>query len=238
MQPVRDAFTSSLLQMATSPAEHLQAGPPWLEVYIHGSIAVIFTILLLLNIRNYFDILPYAFRAFSRARASFQLEASIPRSRSRDIAALLLVVPFCMVADYYDIYIPDMLSGLQSWTKLSVIVGIVASYWLIRKFFTWQFAPRRSGTEAYQVAAKAGNTFFLLLAFMMGFTVLLLSLFDVNHLIIRKICLALMAFIYAVFLLRKTQILSQFCNPFITILYLCALELLPTGLLVASTILL
>ena len=67
-------------------------------------------------------------------------------------------------------------------------------------------------------------------------TGMLLSMFGMDAVIIRKLYWIELALFYGVFLIRKCQILSTFCNPFTTFLYLCALELLPTGLLAASAV--
>ena len=67
-------------------------------------------------------------------------------------------------------------------------------------------------------------------------TGMLLSMFGMDAVIIRRLYWVELAFFYGVFLIRKCQILSTFCNPFTTFLYLCALELLPTGLLAASAV--
>ena len=67
-------------------------------------------------------------------------------------------------------------------------------------------------------------------------TVGILALAGVNDLTVKTVILAETAFIYLVYLIRKSQILSMVCGPLQVFLYLCALEVLPTGLLVASAL--
>ena len=68
------------------------------------------------------------------------------------------------------------------------------------------------------------------------FTVGILSLFSCNDLTVKRFIYIETIAVYAVFLLRKAQILSMSCNPLRTFLYLCGLEFLPTSLLVLSAI--
>ena len=53
---------------------------------------------------------------------------------------------------------------------------------------------------------------------------------------IRIVLIVEMALSYLILLLRRIQILSPYCNPFSLFLYLCALELLPTGIYIASAV--
>ena len=54
--------------------------------------------------------------------------------------------------------------------------------------------------------------------------------------LIRKILLYEMAVVFTLFMIRRTQILSNACNQFTAFLYLCGLEILPAGLLVVSAL--
>ena len=54
--------------------------------------------------------------------------------------------------------------------------------------------------------------------------------------VIKTAMIWISAFTYALFLLRKTQIFSSSCNFFSAFLYLCALEIIPTGILVVPAV--
>jgi hypothetical protein len=63
-----------------------------------------------------------------------------------------------------------------------------------------------------------------------------MGLLDIPDADVRNAMLWVSAFIYALFLIRKTQIFSTSCSIFAAFLYLCALEMIPTGILVVSAI--
>ena len=116
-----------------------------------------------------------------------------------------------------------------------IILGIFVCYLLLRRFLWFILQPRR-WSENYPMARKVAYTFFIMAGLTVLPTVGILSLVGCNDLIIKTVIFSEMAFIYLVFLIRKGQILSFVCSPLQVFLYLCALEVLPTGLLIASAI--
>ena len=65
-------------------------------------------------------------------------------------------------------------------------------------------------------------------------TVGLLTLFHCPDMVFRVVIYVEIGLVYLLFIFRKTQILSLFCNPLRTFLYLCGLEFFPAALLVVS----
>ena len=97
--------------------------------------------------------------------------------------------------------------------------------------------PRRRN-EQYQLSHKAVFTYFILLMAVMLLSVGVMALVSCNDFIVRMVIYAEILLFYLVFLYRRTQILRLYCNPFRTFLYLCALEFLPTALLIVSAVVL
>ena len=64
----------------------------------------------------------------------------------------------------------------------------------------------------------------------------ILSYFNVPPTVIRNTIVWISAAIYLLFLTRKFQIFTSYCSVFSAFLYLCALEIIPTGTLVVSAI--
>ena len=60
----------------------------------------------------------------------------------------------------------------------------------------------------------------------------------VEEVTVKSAILWLSAGIYGLFLIRKIQIFTSNCSVFTAFLYLCALEIIPTGTLVVSAIIL
>lgn len=235
MVPVEEALRSGELLL---PSE-----PTLVEEAVHSvsimepALVSLFTLLLIVFMRNIINILPYLIDSFTRARGSSDLEGSVRVSRDRNIIAIVFIIPFILILYFYRIYDPSFLSGMGDNMRLLLIGGIFIGYLLLRKLLVVIFAPRRVN-DNYAMAEKAAYTFFILAGMLVLPTFGALYLFGVNDLTIRTVALAEIAFVYLVFILRKSQILSTFCSPLTVFLYLCALEFLPTGLYVASALLL
>lgn len=227
------AFKAGKLLLGTEPSG---AAAPVVATPVLEPALVILSILLgLVFLNNFLNILPYLLDNFTRARGSAALEGSVRVSRDRNIVALVLILPFILLVNRYRIYDPDFLSGMGGDMRLLIVLGIFLCYLLLR-YVLWRVLEPRRYSENYPMARKMAYTFFILAGLLVLPTVGILSIFGSNDLTIRMVILGEMAFLYLVYFLRKGQILSLICNPLQVFLYLCALELLPTGLLVASAI--
>lgn len=225
------AFRAGRLLLPTEPSAVAVAAEP---TPVLASVLVILSILLgLLFLGNFLNVLPYLLDNFTRARGSVALEGSVRVSRDRNLVALILVIPFILLIDRYRVYDPAFLAGMGTDLRLLVVAGIFIGYLLLRYLLWWLLQPRRY-SDSYPAARKVAYTFFIMAGLVVLPTVGVLSLLDVNDLTVKTVILAEMGFIYLVFFLRKGQILSQVCGQLQVFLYLCALEVLPTGLLVAS----
>ena len=91
---------------------------------------------------------------------------------------------------------------------------------------------------AFQVARKAERNFFVSLTFFLLLGTGILYAFRAAEGTVRTFLWITMGVVYLLFLIRKGEILASVCNPLTTFLYLCALEILPTGLLIAACLLL
>ena len=200
---------------------------------MESSLIVLSTFLVLIFFRNFLNVLPHVLDSFSRERGNSDIEGSVRKSRDRNICALILLIPAVLVMDHYRLYAPRFLDPLDADLRLLAVGGAFLGYLLLRLVARLAAAPKKR-RDAYQRAARFGGTFFILLGLVVLPTVGILSVFHTPIEIIRTVILVESSFIYLVFLLRKAQILSGFCNPLSVFLYLCAIELLPTGLFIAS----
>ena len=227
------AFKAGKLLLPTEPAAAAaEAGP----TPVVATVLIIISVLLgLLFLSNFLNVFPYLLDNFTRARGSAALEGSVRVSRDRNIIALILIIPFILLVNRYRIYDPDFLAGRPDDIRMLIITGIFLCYLLLRRVLWFILQPHRY-SDNYPMARKVAYTFFILAGLVVLPTVGILSLFGVNDLTVRTVILAETGFLYLVFLVRKSQILSVVCGPFQVFLYLCALEVLPTGLLVASAL--
>ena len=235
MVPVEEALRSGELLLNTEPA--LVEETVRSVSIVEPALVSLFTLLLIIFMRNFINILPYIIDSFTRARGSSDLEGSVRVSRDRNLIAMIFIIPFILLLYFYRIYDPSFLSGMGDNMRLLLIGAIFIAYLLLRRLLVVIFAPRRVN-DNYAMAEKAAYTFFILAGMLVLPTFGILYLLGVNDLTIKTVALAEISFVYLFFLLRKSQILSTFCSPLTVFLYLCALEFLPTGLYVASALLL
>ena len=200
---------------------------------LEGWLIVLSTLLMLLFLRNYLNVIPHVLDSFSRERGNSDIEGSVRKSRDRNICALILLIPTILVLDHFRIYAPRFMDPLDKDIRLLAVGGAFLGYLLVRMAVRSAAAPKKR-RDAYQRAARFSGTFFILLCSVVLTSIGILAAFHVPAGGIRTVILVESIFIYLVFLLRKAQILSGFCNPLSVFLYLCALELLPTGLFIAS----
>ena len=173
-----------------------------------------------------------------RWKESVNLEASVKLSNDRDRLAFSMFIPFCLVADATALYRPAFLEGLDENLRLAIIIGIFMAYFIVRVIAANFFRPKGRESKIYKIGDKSALTFFIILTLVllaMGGT---MSFIGLDSDIIRSAMLWVSAAIYAVALLRKFQIFASGCSIFTAFLYLCALEIFPTGALVASALIL
>lgn len=193
-------------------------------------------LIVLLLLRRLINVLPSLIGCLVRGKESLNLESSVKLSRDRDALALAMIIPFCLVVSYNRLYSPGFMEGMSENTALGVVFGVFLAYLLLRFLVTWLFRPQRMPKKTYVAADKAAYSFFIvdtLLLLAMG---AVLDVVNVPEADVRNAMLCVSGLIYAVFLLRKAQIFSTSCSIFTAFLYLCALEIIPTGILVVSAV--
>ena len=201
------------------------------------NILVIVSVLLgIVLLKRFIQFFPYMADCVLRARGSLVLEKSVRTSTDRDILGVALLLPADLLMYRYRLYDPAFLQGLSPNMYMLSLLGVLLAFVLLRLALYLLMKPRRRN-DIYRLAHKADYTYFVLLMLLLLFTVGILSLFSCNDLTVKRFIYIETIAVYAVFLLRKAQILSMICNPLRTFLYLCGLEFLPTSLLVLSAVL-
>lgn len=192
------------------------------------------TVLLLL--RRLVNILPSLLACLTRGKESLNLEASVKLSRDRDMLALAMIIPFCLTAYRFRLYSPAFPDGFSPESYLGLCFAVFLVYVMLRAIMTWLFRPKRMPKKTYAAADKASFSFFIIYTLVLLAMGAFMGLLDIPDADVRNAMLWVSAFIYALFLIRKTQIFSTSCSIFAAFLYLCALEMIPTGILVVSAI--
>ena len=199
-------------------------------------LALISVILIIALLKRLVNIFPSLVACMVRWKESLNLEASVKQSLDRDMLAAAMIIPFCLTVTKFGLYSPAFLSGMNENGRTAVIIGIFLVYCGIRLMMSMIVKTHQMASKTSKAAERSSFTFFIILTLVLILTGWTLSFLDVGIEAIRNAMLWISAFIYAVFLLRKTQIFISGCSIFTAFLYLCALEIFPTGALVASAL--
>ena len=198
---------------------------------VMGAVCIILSICFLKKIVN---ILPSILACFVRKKEIYNLENSRKLALDRDITALVSIPTFCFIVSCYRLYSPSFLENASISENLLATTGIFLAYVLIRFIAVKIVFGRKDKERLPSTAIHCPFTFFILTAWFVVICAGIVAVFGLSS----QIFLWGIGLIYIVFLLREMQILLSFCSLFSTFLYLCALEFLPTGALIASAIML
>ncbi len=197
-------------------------------------ISVIVTITLLRRLVNIF---PTLLSCLVRWKENVNLEGSVKNIYDRNIIALGMTLPFCLAADRFRLYDLDFMETFGDDARLAITTGIFFTYFMIRRLASSMIRPARDGKKkTYEIANKASYTFFIILTIVLVLTGGLMSFINIDDTLTRSAMRWISAFTYALYILRKTQIFASSFSIFTSFLYLCALEIIPTGLLIAPAL--
>ena len=201
-----------------------------------NALALISVVVVMIFLKTIVEILPSVLACLIRWKENINIEASVRLSRDRDFSTIAMLIPFCLTVFRFRIYNPDFISNLPDSPRLWAIIGIFSAYLLIRKAATLMVHPRRMPQKTLSATEKSANTYFILLTLILLLVDSTCSFFDATQNAIRLTSLWLSSLIYGLYLIRKLQIFASSCSLFTAFLYLCALEILPTGILVISDV--
>lgn len=199
-------------------------------------LALISLIVMMLALRTLVEVFPSLMACLIRSKESINLEASAQLSRGRNVLSVCLIVPFCLAVWRRGLYTPSFMDGLDDNLRFCVILGIFLAYVMLRKALEHFMKPKVMNSKTYATACKAGRTFFSLLTLILLAMAGIMGVLGIPAETVTDAMLWVSATIYLIYILRKTQILVSSASFFAAFLYLCALELIPTGALVASAI--
>ena len=198
-------------------------------------LALISVLLMITLLKRLVNIFPSLAACMLRWKENMNLEASVKHSLDRNMLAVALIIPFCLTAGRFRLYDPAFMDGMGADAHTAATIGIFLLYWGIRIMMSMMVRTRKTG-KIIRTAESSSYTFFIILTLILLLTGGALSFLKAEYSVIRDAMLWISAFIYALFLLRKTQIFISGCSIFTAFLYLCALEIFPTGVLVASAL--
>ena len=190
----------------------------------------------MLLLRSIVSIFPSLAACMARTKECFNLESSVKLSRDRDLLAWAMILPFCLLTYSFNLFGTGFMNGYNEDLRLLVIIGMFALYIAFRYAVYKLFSTQRIPTRTYSTGGFAAHTFFVILTFLLLATGGFMTATGADKEVIKTAMLWISAGIYLLFIVRKLEIFTSSCSIFTAFLYLCALEIIPTGTLVISAI--
>jgi len=201
-------------------------------------LAIISTVSVIILMRRLLNIYPSLLACIIRWKESINLEASVKHSLDRNMFAVAMIIPFCLIVYRFGIYSPAFMEGINETFSLLIIIGIFGAYFALRRAMIRIMRPKKMNPKTYKAAICCAYTFFIILTLTLFFVGGIMALLKTDPIVTRTAIIWLSAIIYGIYIFRKTQIFTSSCSIFRGFLYLCGLEIFPTGVLVTSALIL
>lgn len=220
-------FPNGRLWMSDEPLETLVREASWAQDPVHSVVALLAIVLLIIFMRDYFILWTPVMRCMVRAKANVEMEHSIQLARTRNRAALLMLLPMWLIAERFS------LLSEQMWLSLAIMLG----YLVLKRLAAEIALPRKLSAEARLAVRRALYTYGIVLAFVMMMTVGLWMLVRWDAGAMMWVIVAEAGATLLLSMVREGEILSATYHPLVSFLYLCALEIVPAAGLVAAAVL-
>ena len=232
VMPVDSAFTQSTLVLPSQPvAEPMAQGNQSLALEI---LACVSLFIILLILRKIVNVYPSLIACVMRWKESINLEASVKLSRDRNAIALALVIPFCLIVEHFDLFYPSYMDGKGESMRILIVIGTFIIYGSLRLITAFFCRPKKQSDKSYVTGCKSMFTYFILITLILLCVGGVSEFISVRDSLTKEILLWLTGTTYLFAIFREFQIFVSSYSVFAAFLYLCALELMPTGILLAS----
>ncbi len=243
VQPADSAFLSGKLHLEkienSAVSQSSGTGSHYRqESIVLDIITMLFVILGMACLRKYITIFPSLVGCIIRWKENINLEDSTKLCLARNHLYVLLLIPFCLIAAKFRIYDPGIISGMPDLYRFLCITGIFLIYLLIKQGLQKFVRFGKIQEKSFSAAVNSFRTYFVIFVTITLASIGISELADISEDISRNIITYELSVIYIIFLFRKAQIFINSCSLISGILYLCTLEILPTGILVALAIVL
>lgn len=203
---------------------------------IFDALALISLLAVITMIRRLVGIFPSIMSCLVRWKENISLQHSLRTRTDRDIFATAMLVPFVLTAYRFRMYCPEFMQGINEDARLGLTFAVFAAYIALRVACKYTFRMHKTPNSTYETATDSVKTYFVIMTILMMVAGCISSVTDAPLAHIRTAMFWISGAMYLVFLVRKSQIFHSSCSLFVTFLYLCALEILPTGVLIASAV--
>lgn len=185
---------------------------------------------------RFMDLLPMLWSGLFRTATCVRIEDSKKIQRSRDTVFLLGLPSFVAIVWRCGLYAPQWLDSLHAPLRLAAVAGVTAVLCLLRTALAHVMPFRRFSAKIRETAVECPKNFWIILTFLLFICALAEGIFNIPQNTGKIITFCSTSALYLGFLVRRFQIFAADSNYLTAILYLCALEILPTALLVTSAV--
>lgn len=193
-------------------------------------------ILFIFYLNQFLGLLPSLAGGITRWHPLASLEDSVRLTRDRNAVAVVAFLALSLVVSRYKVYDAGFLEDFSPGVRTLLTMAVMLGAFLVREVLVRVLAPRRSNRENYMLSSRVIYDFVIITAAILCASAGICSIFKANDLAVRTVLLWETGVLFALFSLRRSQILRNSCQELTTFLYLCTLELIPAGLLVASAL--
>ena len=231
-----DFFRQGSLEMQTSIPDAAASALQWGDFIVNRLSALVAVLLWLVIMMDYLRMLPQIWDCLSRWKGNISLEHSISQARTRNVLAMACALPFLLMADRFRMFDPDFWHFIPANLSLAATAGVLMAFLLIRRTLYAFIRRGKMSSEEYSALRHTLFNHFIIMVPLMLLAVGIMTLANVPDSTVRTVLLVMCLILWLGSFLRSGQILASRCTGFSTILYLCALEILPVGIMIfAST---
>lgn len=198
-----------------------------------GAVAVAAaSFLILLAIGDIVDMSSGLLGCVFRWKENVNLYNNMKMRRARNRIFMALMPASVIVVSYYDLS-PAGYGVTEAGRFLEALLA-VSGYYLLRMICKCLFCGRQWRSGDFQCASQTSYTFAIIGVLAVLVVSGILNLAGAGKELSVSVIMWTSIAIYMIFLLREYQVFASFRGYSAAFLYLCALEILPTGLLAAS----
>lgn len=204
----------------------------WSDCALNRVAVIAALVLLLLALNDIIRLMPMLLRCVMFWKSNITLEHSLSQARTRNNIAAVTILAFSILADRWGLIAPSFKTALPQLWQLPVTLGLVLGYFLVRRLAYQASRFRLPNNDYCKTLRSSVYNHQIILTLLMLVTALPLAAFKVPGDIVKLVLLIEVAIVTLIHYVRTEQILASRCSIIITFLYLCALEILPLGILV------
>lgn len=237
--PLEEAFSSDTLHLSEKAVRVLSEPTlSWSDYPANYILLMVFTFIAIITLRRMLNILPQLLNSLTRWKVCLNIDASLQEKSDRNMLGLLYTISIALMLDRYAILEIGAMDAIPPAYHGLAVTALIFLVLLFRQLIFLLLSTRVKKLELFRTAHSSFFNYWILTGLLTVFTASLATVFKIDPELTRQIIRWEIIALYALAVLCKSQILRSFCKPFRTFLYLCALELVPTGALIAGVILL